>query len=116
MRGSGIVLTHPKALTAEAMAQLRHQVEQWWDAGGRAGPLVLQEGMQASIIGGLNFRLALSEGPLDGVRFDINVPRLADLPPYFEYEGGQYLPGLIADGRQIITTDGDPVYRWEAAP
>ena len=76
-------------------------------------PIVLASGARLSTIGGLTFRVALSDGPLDGLTFTINVPSLDDLPSWFDYRGERYLRWLGGDGEQGITTAGDPVYRWD---
>jgi hypothetical protein len=107
---SALVLTVPDALSEEELHRLSDGLAEW----DRQKPIVLMDGARLSTIGGLTFTVALSDGPLDGVAFTINVDGLADLPEFFGYEGGAYRRWLADDGAQMHTTEGGVAYRWEA--
>lgn len=104
-----IVLTTPRSLSESALAAVRRDVDAW-RAAGFGGVMVLQDGMQASLIGGLDLRIALVGGPLDQVTFGIKAASLDGIPESLAYGDVTY-SRYVVDGQQFHTTDGAICYR-----
>lgn len=84
-------------------------------------PLVFSDGdIRLDIVGGLTFTVYLDGGPLDGLRFTMDVPQLDALPPSIPVKGGAYWlrdpyfqPDFgVTEDPIARTPEGDPVYRW----
>lgn len=65
--------------------------------------------------GGILISIELAGGPLDGIRLGLHLTALDDLPRELSAAGGAYERWLNADGGQMRTSGGEPLYRWAAA-